>query len=320
MVRRTIILILALGVCLWGFPAWALNDWIMETDNHDATLTGTWSTSTARILYYGDDYRATPCSGDTGTATATATFVARNSVDVTGLYSVYARWTIDPNRSTAAPYQIFLDDGDAAPTTTVNMNQEGHGGEWRYLGVYNFTATDQPKVVLRNNCVAEADGAYVIADAVRWVKENIDAGDTVDEPGIDWMKSTTSTTIASTTEASPTLVASQSVTCPASGYTSASYTSELSYAGTGNNTYANVLYSISRNSTAWDNNCVQQIGDWVVNNTYWKRAAPAIQRADSCSAGATVTYRVYAYRGATTLNTSYVWQPTLVINYFTTGY
>ena len=82
--RKIIMLALALGFCLMSQSVLAYNDWIMETDNHDATFTGTWGTSTARILYYGNNYRYTPCSGSMGAVSATAKFIARTSVDMSG--------------------------------------------------------------------------------------------------------------------------------------------------------------------------------------------------------------------------------------------
>ena len=207
----------------------------METDNHDATFSGAWGTSTARILYYGDDYRWALCSGSTGTVSATATFIARTSVDVSGNYSVFARWVVDPNRSTGARYDIYKDNGDVTPiATNVVKNQEVNGGEWRLLGTYAFTSGNQPKVILKNNCVSEADGANVIADAVRWVKESVNQYTIVDEPGIEYVSgSSKDVSTISSNCASLTNLASISVTAPASGFVhvqaSGSYNSGTAY-------------------------------------------------------------------------------------------
>ena len=217
MMKRSVMftIFLILGILLMVNAVWATNDWIMETDNHDATFSGAWGTSIARILYYGDDYRWALCSGDAGTVSATATFVARTTVDVSGNYSVFARWVVDPNRSTSAKYDIYQDDGDVAPiATNVSRNQEVNGGEWRLLGTYSFDTGDRPKVILKNNCVSEADGANVIADAVRWVKESVDKTTNVDEAGADYDENMTIYSLTSTA----TTVVDEVISAPTAGY------------------------------------------------------------------------------------------------------
>jgi hypothetical protein len=317
--KAVFILFFIFGTCFLSHPVLAYNDWIMETDNHSATFTGTWGTSTARILYYGDDYRWALCSGATGTVTATAKFVARTTVDVDGYYSVFARWVVDPNRSTAAPYYIYKDDNALAPITFVTRNQETLGGEWRLLGTYFHNTGDRPMVILQNNCAPEGNGANVIADAVRWVKENIDAGDIVDESGISYSKYTDKVVIASTNTAAPTTLRSDSVTCPAAGRVMALFTAEVSFYPTANWAWATVLYSLST-STAWDTNNVQSIAAYLASTAWWERRAVVIQRFDSCSAGQSLTYRALAARGVTTNGNSYAWQPALSLIYFPTFY
>lgn len=210
--RKGISVIGVMAVILFTAVTASADNLIMEVDNHDAVFTGTWAISTARILYYGDNYKWSACSGSTA-VTATATYTAPSAVDVSGRYSVYGRWVVDPNRTTAAAYDIYKNSTDGSPLGTVTKNQEQNGGEWRLLGTYSLSAGDTPKVVLKNNCVTEVNGANVIADAVRWVKEQADAGDVVDSAGTAYAASSSSTGL-STTGAS---MISKAMSAPAAG-------------------------------------------------------------------------------------------------------
>ena len=72
-------------------------------------------------------------------------------------------WGTAPTGATNQPITVNYDGG----STTIRVNFLGglSGGEWRSLGVFNFTAGTSGSLVTSD----DAD-AYVGADAVRWVQ------------------------------------------------------------------------------------------------------------------------------------------------------
>lgn len=122
-----------------------------------SSKTGTWSTSTANLGFYGTDYEH---DGNTGQGTKTFTFTP--NLPSSGVYSVFIRWTAHVNRATNVPVDIYTSD-DIDP---VQANQQLNNGEWIPLGSYYCNAGTGQKVVISN---AGSNG-YVIADAVRFVK------------------------------------------------------------------------------------------------------------------------------------------------------
>lgn len=141
-------------------------DWTPPTgvqvivDNTDAgfSASGNWATSTSTAGYYGSNYRAR--------ATASVSDGATWNVNLpsSGSYQVFARWTTDPNRATAAPYIVTHNGGN----TTVTVNQQTNNGTWVSLGTYAFNAGSANRVAL--SCWTSS-GSYVVADAVRFVKQ-----------------------------------------------------------------------------------------------------------------------------------------------------
>jgi hypothetical protein len=153
---------------------------VEEVDDNAATFFGNWAQSKAKLLYYGDDYAVARGSGSSA-GTATATFTCPVDIEIDAYYSVYARWTTDPNRCTYARYEIY--DGNNY-LGYVLKNQRVNGGAWQRLGTYKFTPDNIPRVVLSNaNC---AGANWVVADGIRWVKEQEDKTSMVDEAGMDY--------------------------------------------------------------------------------------------------------------------------------------
>jgi hypothetical protein len=190
------------NVSVDGCPA------VEEVDDNAAVLTGVWKSSTAKLLWYGDDYEVGAGSGGP-VATRTATFTSTVDTEVNGDYSVYARWTTDSNRCTTAVHQIY--DG-ATLIATVPVNQQINGGAWRRLGTYTFTANQYPRVVVTNaNC---ATNRYVVADGIRWVQEDQNKDSIIDEAGVEEASGNQSFTLT-TTDA---VVRTISVTAPTAGY------------------------------------------------------------------------------------------------------
>lgn len=126
-------------------------------DDLDATYTGTWTSSSN-----ADQYRdSVQWSYITGAAGSTAP--RRPDIEYASQYSVYAWWTVHPNRATDAPYTIYYNGG----SETVEVNQEINGGKWNYLGTYPFAWGIDGCVVLSNG--SSETGQHVIADAVKFL-------------------------------------------------------------------------------------------------------------------------------------------------------
>ena len=126
---------------------------IVDNADPEATYVGGWSVSTGMPdERYGADVRYKGAGGGSAYVTWTV------SIDTPGDYNVYARWTQHSNRATDAPYTISHVGGP----TTVDMNQQQDGGQWKLLGTHSFLMGDYT-VILTD----DANG-YVIADAIKW--------------------------------------------------------------------------------------------------------------------------------------------------------
>lgn len=129
-------------------------------DNTDAGFTAStnWATSTSAPNYYGTNFRVRA----TGSVSDAANWNV--ALPSSGNYQVFARWAADPNRATAAPFIVTHNSG----STTVNVNQQLNGGTWVSLGTYAFNAGSANRVAL--SCWTSS-GSFVVADAVRFVKQ-----------------------------------------------------------------------------------------------------------------------------------------------------
>lgn len=228
MKRIIFVLLLALGIISQGASLWADDDAIMDVDNHDAAFTGAWGTSTAMILYYGDNYRYAWGSGSS-TTTREAVFTTNQYADVSGYYAVYTRWTAHPNREESVFYRIYNGVSDTSyGSDYCYLNQTVNGGEWRYCDTVWLTA-GQKGVVKVGNENANTD-EVIVADAVRFVRVTKDSADIadnslrdydiLDEPGIDcsWGSSRNIATQVTTNCSALTNLAYVTITAPSSGY------------------------------------------------------------------------------------------------------
>jgi len=131
-------------------------------DNADATgvtVTGAWTASTFGAgLRFGSNYLQ---DDNTGKGAKSVRFTP--TLEHAGSYEVFAWWTTNANRATNVPFDINHSGG----TTTVAVNQQLNGAQWRSLGVYNFAAGTAGNVLVRTT----GTSGYVIADAVRFVKQ-----------------------------------------------------------------------------------------------------------------------------------------------------
>jgi hypothetical protein len=89
-----------------------------------------------------------------------ATYTYRPSVEQSGLYELFLRWTAFGNRRSDVPVLVESDDGDV----NVSVNQQQNAGEWVSIGTYRFT--DKGGVTLRSLGV----GQSTCVDGLRMVR------------------------------------------------------------------------------------------------------------------------------------------------------
>jgi hypothetical protein len=133
----------------------AVNEIIQDNTGANFIKSTNWFASTSQAGYYGADYHARLTAAVSDAATWRAT------LPTTGNYKVYARWTTDSNRATAAPYVVVHTGG----STTVSVNQQNNNGQWVLLGTFNMASGTLDRV--RLSCWTSS-GQYVIADAVKF--------------------------------------------------------------------------------------------------------------------------------------------------------
>ena len=223
--------------------ALADDDSIMDVDDNAAAFSGAWPRSTSRILYYGDDYQFA-IGTNSSSITAEAIFTTAATLDVTGRYQVFVRWTTHPNRASNARYRIYDGPADNTINGSCYKDQRVNGGAWHFCSEVNLTSGRKAVVKLGNN----ANGV-VVADAVRLVRVSVDSGDIVngsitgtdiatgtitssdiasntivdtdirDEPGVEYSNaSSRNIATISTNPSSKTNLTSFTLSAPTSGY------------------------------------------------------------------------------------------------------
>jgi len=126
-------------------------------DNPEATLVGSWTSTTSLAGFYGANYLH---DGNTAKGTKSATYTP--AIPTTARYTVYGRWTADAQRANNVPIDIVSSDG----TSTVVVNQRLNSVKWVSLGTFNFAAGSTGRVVIRTT----GTNGFVIADAVKFVQ------------------------------------------------------------------------------------------------------------------------------------------------------
>lgn len=126
-------------------------------DNPQAKVTGTWSTGSGAPDKYGTNYRFKSAG------TGSASLEYRPNFQSNGVFAVYAWHPQGTNRAVDAPYIINFDGG----STTVLVNQQTNGGQWNFLGEYNFKAGTNGFVKLTDAFTGNG-GLQLMADAVRF--------------------------------------------------------------------------------------------------------------------------------------------------------
>ena len=128
----------------------------IAVDNAQATLTGSWVSSTTSPGYYSNDYLT---DNNAGKGAKSARFTP--TIVTAGQYEVYARWTAGSNRATNVPIDIT----DATGTRTVTVNQQNSNNTWVPLGAFTFATGTGGSVTIRTT----GTNGYVVADAVEFV-------------------------------------------------------------------------------------------------------------------------------------------------------
>ncbi|MEW5804457.1 MAG: choice-of-anchor X domain-containing protein [bacterium] len=122
-----------------------------------------WAHASGNEQQYGDGYRYKDIGSGSGTVTWTP------DIPLAGEYSVYARWVDSTSlwRATNAPYTVYYSGGSETIRVDQRRKEDGGpgGGQWHYLGTWNFSAGTSGRVVLSD----DADHKWVIADAVKFV-------------------------------------------------------------------------------------------------------------------------------------------------------
>lgn len=258
-----------------------------------------------------------------GTETATASWVLGAVATATGLYKFEAfvpddtgatntdtRYRLERNASSDCSGAWSL---DGLPFTSVS--QSSFEGRWMLVGSRNLTSGTCYRLVLSNN---STDVSRIYADAVQ-VTRLFESRATIPDMPFALSTSTPGTTpIASTTNASPSIVVTRSITCPANGNVLATGSGESTAQSNASGTsFIGLAYSISLDSLATDNTNVVQSSALAVFNGDANRDFLSVQRFDTCTAGTTYTYRLTAYRTTPTTGTaSFIWNGRLTVQYF----
>ena len=144
-------------------------EYIIDDGESGYAESGAWFTSTGRSEQrYGPTYRVSedptggPDAADTW-ATWTPPLTGPEKVEV------YLLWSDYPNRPSAAPVEIHHANG----VEQLTVNQQIDGGQWNYLGTFDFEPGGFIKLLA-------TDPGYTIADAARFVVVDLPADQAFD--------------------------------------------------------------------------------------------------------------------------------------------
>ncbi|MBI5183771.1 MAG: hypothetical protein HY999_05360 [Nitrospinae bacterium] len=137
-------------------------DGIVDNNDPNFSVLGSWDTFTGRDSVYGTDFRYS----DAGTGIDSATWLVELT-EGPGLYEVKVWYLSDPVFATDAPFTVnYTDPATGLPTSnTVLVDQTQNGSQWVSLGIYNFADNGTEDVILSDKA-----NSNVVADAVRFVK------------------------------------------------------------------------------------------------------------------------------------------------------
>ena len=134
-------------------PQGVVNDLIV--DNPEATIVGSWTVGNTAPGRYGADYRYK------GPGTGANYVQFGPNILTPGHYAVYEWHSVGSNRTTNGQHRITHKNG----TTNVLVNQQLNGGQWNYLGTFEFNTGTNGHVRITD----AFNGNVVIADAIKFV-------------------------------------------------------------------------------------------------------------------------------------------------------
>ena len=125
---------------------------VIDNGRPGTSFTGQWSPSSGSKPYGGRSLYAAGSGQDT--------YLWRPTIPRARPYDVYVWWTVTQNRSTNVQYRIVSAQG----TTVTTRDQRTGGGQWQYLGTFQFNAGTGGYVQVSDN-----NGSTVSADAALFV-------------------------------------------------------------------------------------------------------------------------------------------------------
>ncbi|MBD0379741.1 golvesin C-terminal-like domain-containing protein [Paenibacillus sedimenti] len=139
-----------------------------NVDNGFYVVSGTWLSSDGLPNKYGSNYRYAATN-----VSATAKVRWSPELALPGDYDVYVWYPGHTNRCSDCKYKVIYNGG----SQEVPVNETTSGGTWVKLGVFPFLSGSGGSVELTN----QANGQYVDADAVKFVKVEVVVDNT--DPG-----------------------------------------------------------------------------------------------------------------------------------------
>ena len=138
-------------------PAAGVDSIVIDDDfSTGITFKGNWQWRNSAHDKYGPGYHFAHAEGKG----ATATYIP--DIPRTGRYEVYSWWTQGKWRQSDTQFIIQHADG----IDVVSQNQKSNGGQWNYLGTYDFDEGTGGSVKIVDSHTAKHDWGIVIADAV----------------------------------------------------------------------------------------------------------------------------------------------------------
>lgn len=133
------------------------------------------------------------------------------------------------------------------------------------------------------------------------------------EVGFDFSQTSNTITINTISTASPNVLRTVTIICPAAGYSVVTANALFQF-NVNNPTFpGTIAYSLSRNSTSFQSAHQHNVFGNYVDDFHVFPAT--IQRIDSCTAGQSVTYRFLATQGSNVFDTT-AKQPSLVVVFY----
>lgn len=285
-----------------------------ETARRMASVTGT---ATAYVQYdFITLYGGTPSLGGSHTLRA---FVPNDDTAPNAVDAEYQVWL--------APATFALFTGWSCGTyvleATYSFSQAVHEGRWGIVGT--FATSDGSKCVrvrVTNRAATTTAGTVIWADALELSRTYEVSANIVDSPRVANAFAAATNYIPSSSNATPTIIVTNSFTCPKVGRVVVTASGEsAAQSGAAGTNFIGLAYSISKNSTATDNSNVVQSSALATFNGDANRDFLNLQRYDTCTAGEAITYRLTAYRttaqtAGTASSGSFIWNPRLVVMYF----